>query len=309
LFKFKLKIATVSTLIDYVKIRNNYVNKRHLLHNSGLEFTYDNVNTETGEIKLINSKGQKVTPHQKAEYKGLKFKVYDTGTVLIQGSLHKYYNDGKHNYNDFGENEVNEVVKEIDERFKINPNYSVLQNIELGVNLTDLPTQTNEVISSSLLHKTHLLRGDHNEKKYEHSQYTPKLYDKRLDALKDGYKLDKDILRYEVKYNKMEKFNHKGIHTMQDLLNYGLNNFKEPLLKEWNNILYYDNTIKSDHHKLPYFSNSKHWTDLLKNGQRSLFYKDKKLLKEITERHSNRIQHQISKLIGEKINELTKYTN
>ena len=44
----------------------------------------------------------------------------------------------------------------------------------------------------------------------------------------------------------MQKINERGIFNLQDLINYGLHNFKQDLLKEWENVLYFDNTTRID---------------------------------------------------------------
>jgi hypothetical protein len=43
----------------------------------------------------------------------------------------------------------------------------------------------------------------------------------------------------------MQKLNERGIYNLQGLTSYGLHNFKDELLNEFNNILFYDNTIQS----------------------------------------------------------------
>jgi hypothetical protein len=49
-------------------------------------------------------------------------------------------------------------------------------------------------------------------------------------------------MRFEIKYTKMQKLNERGIYNLQGLTSYG---FKDELLNEFNNILFYDNTIQS----------------------------------------------------------------
>jgi hypothetical protein len=51
-------------------------------------------------------------------------------------------------------------------------------------------------------------------------------------------------MRFEIKYTKMQT-NERGIYNLQGLTSYGLHNFKDELLNEFNNILFYDNTIQS----------------------------------------------------------------
>ena len=55
------------------------------------------LNTTTGELSIKSN----------AFYRGLEFKIYDITEktpykrLTIEGSLHKYWNNGAHNFNDF----------------------------------------------------------------------------------------------------------------------------------------------------------------------------------------------------------------
>ena len=53
-----------------------------------------------------------------AEYLGLTFRLKN-GKIKLQGSLHKYRNLGKHNYDDFSVVDVAEVVHELERNFRI----------------------------------------------------------------------------------------------------------------------------------------------------------------------------------------------
>jgi hypothetical protein len=106
----------------------------------------------------------------------------------------------------------------------------------------------------------------------------------------------------------MEKLNNLGIFTLQDLIDYGLHNFKKELLNEWQNVLFFDNTIQisttNTKNTLLKYSNPNYWTGLLTKKQNENFKYHKKQLIKITIENSNRIQNIISKLISEKINSL-----
>ena len=87
-------------MVDFVKlvIPPRCVNS--LLSNSYLEFKQE-YNEATCEL----------TPKHTAEYKNMVFIIYDNSDYAeLRGSLHKYYNEGFHNANDFGLNELLCVV-------------------------------------------------------------------------------------------------------------------------------------------------------------------------------------------------------
>jgi hypothetical protein len=42
-----------------------------------------------------------VTGKYSAKIKNIKLKILPSGWLIIAGSIHQFWNDGKHNYNDF----------------------------------------------------------------------------------------------------------------------------------------------------------------------------------------------------------------
>jgi hypothetical protein len=77
-------------MIDYIKTEL-ILPEFNIKSNPLLEKLRD-INIDTGEI---------VGNHCIAQYKNMKFKMYDSGRVFIDGSLHKLKNDGFHNADDF----------------------------------------------------------------------------------------------------------------------------------------------------------------------------------------------------------------
>ena len=299
-----------SQLIDFIKIIIKDLNPSILEANLLLDF-YDTVNLTTGEIKTINRNGQKVTPSKNASYKGLEFKIYDTGTITIAGSLHKYWNDGAHNYNDFNIEAILWVLRDLKTKFDIEPEQCILKCLEIGINVVpSIPT--NEIIGNCFLHKTKSFEHKHNSdegnyKQVQHSQYIIKIYNKSLHFKSKGFEIDSEIMRFEIKYTKMQKINEKGIFSLQDLVNYGLHNFKNDLLNEWKNVLYYDNTIQFDplskktRNSLLEYSNPNYWTGLLANNQTKNFTYHKNQLKKIILKNSYKIQDLTAEIMSKKI--------
>lgn len=304
-------------MIDYIKIIIKDLTPSILESNSLLDF-YDNINLSTGQLKTTNKNGNKVTPSKNASYNGLEFKIYDTGTVTLSGSLHKYWNNGAHNYNDFNFNAVLWVLKDLKEKFNIEPENCILKCLEIGINITP-PIPTNDILDYSFLHKTLPFEYQKNseEGKYkqaQHSQYIVKLYNKALHYLSKGFKIQNEILRFEIKYTKMQKLNEKGIFNLNNLVKYGLDNFKSELLNEWKNVLFFDNTIQIDtlsaktKTTLLEYSNQNYWTGLLNNKQTKNFRYHKNQLKKITFENSKRIQDLTTEIMSKKIDLLNTDT-
>ena len=304
-------------MIDFLKIIIQDLSPSQLERNPLLVF-FDTVNLSTGELKTTNRNGNRVTPSKNASFNGLEFKIYDTGTVTLSGSLHKYWNNGAHNYNDFNIEAVYWVLNDLKEKFNIEPEQCILKCLEIGVNIIP-PIPTNEILDYSFLHKTLPFEYQKNseEGKYkqaQHSQYIVKLYNKALHYLSKGFKIQNEILRFEIKYTKMQKLNEKGIFNLNNLIKYGLHNFKTELLTEWQNVLFFDNTIQIDtlstktKTALLEYSNQNYWTGLLNNKQTKNFRYHKTQLKKITIENSNKIQDLTSEIISKKIDFLSMET-
>ncbi|TXB66861.1 hypothetical protein FRY74_01360 [Vicingus serpentipes] len=267
-----------------------------------------NINEATGEIINTNKKGETITPHQTAYYKGLTFVIYDTGSIFISGSIHKYYYNGLHNFKDFGIHEINHVLNDFKDNFKITPEQCILKNIELGANLIP-PIKTETILNGCLLHKTKPFEFKYNsdEGKYlqcSHSQYWVKIYDKRKHYQKH-FNIENDILRFELKFNRMEYFNKKDIYTLKDLIKSNLRRFKDRLLTEWNNVLFYDKTSINKSQKQLQYSNPYYWLEL--KSQNFKYHRNE--LNKLINQNPKNIKGQITKLLSKKIDIVNSKTN
>ena len=298
-------------MIDFIKIIIKELNPAILEANPLLEF-FDNINLSTGEIKTTNRTGQQITPFKNAFYKSLEFRIYDNGLTTLSGSLHKYWNSGAHNYNDFNSEAFLGVLRDLNHKFNITPEHCVLKCLEIGVN-TIPPIPTNQFLDYCFLHKTKPFEYQKNSdegkyKQVQHSQYIIKIYNKALHYRSKGFEIDTEILRFEIKYTKMQKLNERGIYNLQDLANYGLHNFKDEVLNEFNNILYYDNTIQSKSRSLSNYKNPMYWIELLNNKTNDLFNYHRNNLRKLTSTTSEKIQFQTSEIMSKKIDFLNTNT-
>ncbi len=291
-------------MVDFVKIIIKDLNPSILEANPLLDF-YDNINLLTGEIKTINRTGNKIIPYKNALYNGLEFRIYDTGTIILKGSLHKYYNAGAHNFNDFDYRAFSGVLKDLKELFNINPKQCILKCLELGLNITP-PKPTNEILDYCFLHKTKPFEyqknsGEGKYKQCEHQQYIVKIYNKALHYKKDFPEITTEILRFEVKYTRMERLNKLGVYNLNDILKIGFKYFENELLTEWKNVLFYDTTINAKSKRLTNYKNPIYWSELIQKPTKTNFYKQKRFLVDFTLNHSNKIQHQLTEIMSKKI--------
>ena len=298
-------------MVDFIKIIIKDLNPSILEANPLLDF-FDNINLSTGEIKTTNRQGNKVTPYKNANYRGLEFKIYDNGTVTLSGSLHKYWNSGAHNFNDFNLEAFLFVLKDLNTKFAIVLDNCILKCLEIGINIIP-PIPTNHILDYCFLHKTNPFeyQKNSNEGKYkqvQHSQYIVKIYNKALHYKRDYSEITTEIMRFEIKYTKMQKLNERGIFNLSDLANYGLHNFKNELLNEFNNILFYDTTVVSNSKSITNYKNPLYWIELLSNKQKDLFNYHRKHLKKITSQSSDKIQFQTTEIMRKKIDFLNTKT-
>ncbi|MFB9056666.1 hypothetical protein ACFFU9_07910 [Mariniflexile ostreae] len=282
-------------MIDFVKYELINTRPEILECNSLLDF-HNKVNLSTGEMgTYIN-----------AFYKGLEFRIYDATIktpyrrITVEGSLHKYWNSGAHNFNDFGIMQVVEVVNDLKRCFNIFQENCVLKCLEIGVNI-EPPYKTKTILNQCLLHKTDRFKwvytnDEGNYIQTKHQRHFIKIYDKKTHYKNKGFTIDNEILRIEKKYTKMKYLNDKGIYTLKDLLNYGLHNFQPELLKDWENVLIYDKSILEKTKYKDRYSNVVFWQEL----KRDNFKYHRNNLNKILSKHPENIKNQIAILIKNK---------
>ncbi|WP_431159091.1 hypothetical protein [Winogradskyella poriferorum] len=265
------------------------------------------VNTKTGELSIRSN----------AFYKGLEFKIYDVTEktpykrLTIEGSLHKHWNNGAHNFNDFGINEIAEVRHDLNEKFDIDFRNCTLRQLEIGINILP-PVPTKQLLRYCLLHKTSELKSIYtkDEGTYiqtKHQRHYIKLYDKRTHYKNKGFDIDNDVFRIEKKYSKMEELNNKGIYNLSNLLEYDLRRFKSDLLQLWNNVLFYDWKLLEDTKYKDTYSNINYWLELKDNNYSNFKY-HRNNLNSILNKYPNNIKSQIRELISNKVDLLNTKT-
>lgn len=299
----KDKDTIIWEMIDFVKCIVNKVPTYALKNNPMLSFKTE-LCESTGEL------GKSI-----AYYKGLKFTVfeptnaYPLGRITFEGSLHKYGNDGRHNYNDFGHSCVMEVLSDLKSKFGICPNHFVLKQLEIGVNIKP-PIPSKAIIRGCFLHGTNrfgwqsLMSRNGAYIQVQGSRKTIKLYDKAQQYANKGYDIPNDILRIEVKFTKMQPLNGLGIFSIADLLTFGLSDLtKNFLLNEWGKVLYFDEVVLNNLKYAGNYSNPNYWSNLAENNY-PLFKYHRNCLHRIYERERINIKKRIAIQIEDKINEL-----
>lgn len=215
--------------------------------------------------------------------------------IVIRGSLHKFYNSSfneeDQNFSDFTYTQLVAAIDRLSQRLKFDPTDAIIENLEFGVNI-ELDTNVKDFLNKNLL----MMKGreasnieEHGKygqlRRFTFSQYDLKVYDKG-----SQYKLDKNVLRLEVKTKKSAFFTTDGMKwTLQDLKSKNILGRLQNILIEKANELCICNQfelIDIDQHEdwtaLIQFTNPKYWTSLKKN---STYYRRKKKFGRLIEKY------------------------
>ena len=288
-------------MIDFIKIWSYISSEQVSLLKKSVDFM-GSYNVTTGESISRNMSGNEVNPFIEARAKGMKIKLYTNGRCEIAGSIHKYFNDGKHNFNYFGRKELSHALKELNKHLNINVSEFRFSNIEIGVNITP-PVDSDIIIDNAFMYKNKVFENkfhsdEGNYKQAGLTEYLVKLYNKRKHYTNQGYKINNETLRFELKYTVMRSINDLGIVCVKDLEK-GLESFKKPLMNAWDHILLYDHTIDyylPEKTRLEY-SNPNYWKSLKQTNQRT-FKKHSNSLRKLNLNHSKGIYLQTQEAIA-----------
>jgi hypothetical protein len=271
--------------IDYIKCEVIGLDKDHFLNNKRLVFTPKIKDRD--ELHLYYLIDQ-----------NLKLKVYENDKIFIDGSLHKYANNGDHNYNDFTPSRFVEVLDAINQRFGISPANMRILCLEFGYNITP-PIDPDLIIDHLLKHKNKdieiLLSNDRAKyRQFKHGNYIVKIYNKGKQ-----YNCEDDILRIEVKQTNWHEYRTIGINTLEDFINHDKTTFVDSLLTKWNEVLFYDPTIK-DNAEFIQYRDVNYWTELRATVSGKTYNKHANRLKILNATKGENIQKRVSDLILEK---------
>jgi len=293
-------------MIDGVKIEcsgispNDWLKKRKYLK------FYTQIDPETSEVLNDNIH---------AKYRGLLFQI-KRSTIkagkyhfIVSGSLHKYYNNGKHNADNFTTDQLKEVLKDLHKKFNIDPETAYLRSFEFGANI-HTPAPTKEILKGLVAYKGYnfsmlKIDGKQNGKQIKRQRSQAKIYDKAKQ-----YSLpDKNLMRFEIAVKKMEYVKPYNIRMLSDLTDPDkLQPLKALLLGFWQNVIYYDKKVKYkeltnfEQKKLLYYASPRNWTDFTRKQR----YRAKKHFISLLNKVSiSKTYTQISILLSDKLDELT----
>lgn len=151
-------------------------------------------------------------------YKGFTFSV-SKNCCWVNGSIHKYKNEGKHNADTFYYPDLRDCLEDLYDEFGIDPDIAEIKNLEVGVNV-QLNYNPDKFINS--IQKRFTRFPSHMNKnigiEFPYQQYIIKIYSK---SKQDKQFKDLNILRFEVRFEKMIKTRKElgDIKYLSDLTN------------------------------------------------------------------------------------------
>ena len=281
-------------MIDFIKLSSRLNSTQVADLRSKIDF-FESINGSTGEPETILANGKKVSYRSTGWIKNMKLNLFPKGYIELSGSLHKYYNDGKHNYNQFGRKEAEIALKRLIEVSGLELPYFKLESVEVGVNLMP-PIPSDDIINNALMYKRKPFEAKYctdegNYRQVTLSEYWVKLYNKRLHYEIQGYDIGHEILRFELKINKMRMLAKYRVFTLEDLMNNIEDIARDLLPKAWMEVLLYDPTMnKQTKEKIIKYANVNFWREISK--ERSYNYHHRKLYR-LMEGNTCAIQAQV----------------
>ena len=281
-------------MIDYIKLSSRLNTTQVADLRSKIDF-FESINGSTGNHEKILANGKKVSYRSTGWIKNIKLELFPKGYIELAGSLHKYYNDGKHNYNQFGRKEAEIALKRLIEVSGVDLPYFKVESVEVGVNLMP-PIPSDDIINNALMYKRKPFEAKYctdegNYRQATLSEYWVKFYNKRLHYEIQGYDIGHEILRFELKINKMRMLAKYRVFTLEDLMNNIEDIARDLLPKAWMEVLLYDPTMnKQTKEKTIKYANVNFWRGIAK--ERSYNYHHRKLYR-LMEGNTCAIQAQV----------------
>lgn len=264
--------------------------------------------------EIVKSSTGEVGKYAKAYYQGLTFKMYNPtqfnplGRLTVQGSIHKYWNDGQHNFNDFTKGNAIDVFRELETKFYFSINNCVLMALELGVNI-EHEFDAKQILDHLLMYRKKEFAPSKvaNGSIYLEAnlqRHIIKAYNKTKDYEKKGFYVGKNLFRFEKKYLKLQELKDLGMLTVTDLLQIDFRPFAVQLVEHWNTCLFSDwNALKDAKNEVQY-SSMNYWRSLSKEN----FKYHVKQLNALIDQSQDSVKKRIAELIEQKAFQLCAET-
>lgn len=273
-------------MIDFLRLKYQNRDKveKFIINSDNFKRCYTKMEYHSGEILYpynVYIKKMEVSINEKSAY--------------LKNSLHKMANyieyKKDHNYNDFGHTRVCKTINYLDKKV-IDSLSAKITQLEFGLNInTPIPAE-NIIVNNVLFHKYQQsnvntkFNGKGRYKQFEHSNYYIKIYDKAKQ-----YKLNDNILRFEIKYKGTKGINPLGVYNLSDLEDKEvLKNLFNDLLKRFDELTIIDEITdkvsKKDKKELTNYLSINYWENLSERKNRNLKSRHIKKFNALLEKNS-----------------------
>lgn len=174
-------------------------------------------------------------------HKNLIIKIFEgCNRIEFSGSLHTFYNNGLHNYNDLSLRAFKTSLNNLYLDLGIKPDNLYILHLEWGYNLKP-PLRTDYILDNLIQHKSVnktvgidcKVEGKYIQ--FKHSTKILKVYNKGKQ-----FKLNQELIRIEIKQTNWSKYRLDGLVTLQDFIDTNKNHFVNELIHQWERVILYD---------------------------------------------------------------------
>ena len=244
-------------------------------------------------------------------HNGLRLSRNKHEGFVINGSLHKFFNDGLQNADDYLLSDFKNTLNKLFEEIGLNAEVTPVNGFEFGVNVK-LPNNPNNALQRLILHKSNSGSNKRNYKEFEYQNYSFKIYNKseltNMEPFQSG-----NILRVEIKVSKMEYLKKKFVYctVLSDLLDVSVWEHLEIILIETMNECLFIDLSEPEINKLSNketimylkYINPLFWENLHQN--RRMYSRERERCESFLKMHSNStLKTDIINLISVKCAEL-----
>lgn len=233
----------------------------------------------------------------------------------LRGSLHKYKNNGKQNYDDFYFTELLRALYKLKYELFIDPDYTPLNKLEIGLNI-NLDYNPEIFLDSIASFKndyrpSRLRDSNMNLIEFKTTKYIFKIYDKGL-----RHNLSENLLRVEVAIVTSYLLHKLGVKVLSDIMNPTvISNLIQFLFETYDKLLITDDFKESPdinkRHKdlLEKGSDPKYWYKFFKENNSRKYQRYRKFYKELISKYGTNNFCEIPGLMKKKIYELNDLNN
>ena len=238
------------------------------------------------------------------ENDNIKIKCFvESGRIELSGSLHKFFYRGLQNYGIFTHENYLKALERLKYEFGVEPKNLQIIQLEYGVNIKP-PIETKKILDNLMRFKSNEVENKLKDNRKSHfnqfrqSKFIIKVYDKAIQ-----YNLKDDLIRVEIKHTNWSEYRTKNkIITLDDFNQLDKSIFINNLINKWNEIIFYDPTIKTLD-KFNKYSNHNFW-NIVSPKQIS---KHRQRLNHLIKTQSQNIKQQIANEILKHIQGVQKY--